>query len=159
MTLAGLRRKQKRVAPTLLALFMSVWLNLVLQPCVMAFSGDPCPHCPPHHSEASTGHEHPASDSDGREDREALHDGAARNSHQMPCDISGDCSPTLGAGIDSRVTKGIAQDIYQTMSVALPLDTSLPVADLHTFLAPFRDYARYPGVSPSLSILYCVYLD
>ena len=54
MTVIRHRRQRRRVASTALALFVTVWLNMAIQPCLMAAEpllptshahGD-CPHCP-----------------------------------------------------------------------------------------------------------------
>lgn len=52
MTGSKTSRRHRRIARTALALFVAVWLNMAIQPCLMAAQPllpDPhsdCPHCP-----------------------------------------------------------------------------------------------------------------
>ena len=54
MSVIRYHRQRRRIASTALALFVAVWLNMAIQPCLMAaepllpasHAHDDCPHCP-----------------------------------------------------------------------------------------------------------------
>jgi len=133
-------------ARTVLGLFVAMWLNLVLQPCAMAFADAPhqdCPKCPPGHERSM----------------EAMH-GQETVLKDMPC-ASGvaDCGIFGEFNYDGRNDQPKVKDYSGDFSLALSLRV-FPLPRLNrsfgTQLAQTRH--SYPGIPIPFTILHCVYL-
>lgn len=142
-----LQRRQAPRAHHAFGVFVVMWLNLVLQPCAMAFSGDPkpdCPDCPPAHSQHD-GHEMASMD---------------MADQGMPCaGSSANCGVLDHLNYDGRNAQLKVKDAPDDSPVAV-----LPFANLttdtkparHAYLRPIQRHP--PGPPPALNKLYCVYL-
>ena len=144
--------KQSRApwARRVLGMFVVVCLNMVMQPCAMAFSSaadHDCPHCPTSMSEEGAAHsmQH-ATDSD---------------SSSTPCDAGlSQCMVDDEASVDSRTLSIKIKDAPADMPLAIA--SSIPVivfADYSPALPRSSIRSWLPGNPPSLNVLYCVYLD
>ena len=143
----NIRRRQTPWARHALGVIVVMWLNLVLQPCAMAFGGNSdqdCPDCPPAHSQHD-GHEMASMD---------IADLG------MPCaGISADCGVLDDLNYDGRNAQLKVKDAPDDSPVVV-----LPFANLATDIKParrayLRPIQRHPpGPSPALNKLYCVYL-
>lgn len=147
-SLAILRQQQTPWARRVLGMFVVVWLNLALQPCAMAMGGDDdhdCPHCPPAHTQQHDGHEMSPD---------------AMTDHDMPC-ASGvaDCTATVAINVDGRTGHLKLKDVPTDQPDAI-VPFAAPIADAAPNLIGFFDppEAHPPDSSPSLNVLYCVYL-
>ena len=143
----NIRQRQTPWARHALGVFVVMWLNLILQPCAMAFGGGPdqdCPNCPPAHSQ---------------------HDGHEMASmkmadHGVPCAGSiADCGGLEDLNFDGRNAQLKVKDAPHDSPVAVS-----PFADITTDIKPARHaYLRPiqrhpPGPPKTLNKLYCVYL-
>lgn len=143
----NIRRRQAPWVRRAFGVFVVMWLNLVLQPCAMAFDGVPdqdCPDCPPAHLQHD-GHEMLSMD---------------MADHEMPCaGASADCGVLDDLTYDSRHTQLKVKDAPDDSPVA-----ALPFAEMvvdinpgrHAYLLPIQRHP--PGPPPALNKLYCVYL-
>jgi len=132
--LRALRKRRRPLTARILAMLGVVWLNMVLQPCVMAAQTDmsmpgPCPHCPAPMSE----------DCDG-----------------VPANV---CTYFDQVDYDGRIPhpKIIKKVDYGFVAVA-----ALPAAHLHSASAcatgpPPDTELRLPAVP--INVLHCVYLN
>lgn len=146
--LAAIRKRKTPWTRGVLGLFVLMWLNLALQSCAMAMTGEgnhDCPHCPPSHALQHDGH--------------AMAEGMA--APDMPCATgAADCVEFDAVDVDSRGLKikptNALTDFPPAIvaSPAFPVDVTAgpPAIDSPTLGDP-------PEPSPPLSILYCVYLD
>ena len=147
---SNIRQTRAPWARRVIGMFVVVCLNMVMQPCAMAFSSAAdhnCPHCPtPMAEEGAANSMHHAADSD---------------SSSAPCDAGlSQCMVDDEASFDSR-TSSIK------IKVA-PADMPLAIASAQPVIV-FADYSPalprssirswLPGNPPSLNVLYCVYLD
>jgi hypothetical protein len=123
-------------------LFVAVWLNLVLQPCAMAFDppqGRPCPNCPPAHEQAMPAHR----------------SHAAAGVHCAS--LHAGCGDLRGISVDNR------GDLPKIKPPG-----ELPALILGDYPEPRVETIRYlpqpakprdgPAAAPPLNVLYCVYL-
>ena len=125
-----------------LGLFAAVWLNLVLQPCAMAFEtpqGPVCPNCPPAHEQPMPAHH--------------FHDTAG-----MHCaSLHAGCGELGGVSVDNR------GDLPK-----IKLPGELPALIMGDYPEPRIEAARYlpqpvnprdgPATAPPRNVLFCVYL-
>lgn len=125
-----------------LGLFAAVWLNLVLQPCAMAFEtprGPVCPNCPPAHEQTMPAH----------------HSHAAAGMHCATLHVG--CGGLGGVSVDNR---GDLPKIKQP--------GELPALIIGDFPEPRIEAVRYlpqpvnprdgPATAPPRNVLFCVYL-
>lgn len=139
------RRKRNLRARSAVAFFAIVWLNLVLQPCAIAFDGtEDCPRCPPETEHSGMSHH---GDS---------HDSASTG---IPCATSSsDCTFVDNYNHDrGGYTK--LKDAPNTASVAI-VDTNLVPSNVSRTMPRNRNRHAFipPGGAPPLNVLYCVYL-
>lgn len=125
----------------MLAAFAVVWLNLALQPCVMALDTDhehECPHCPPAVMQHHEGH-----------DMAAM---------KMPCDGSGDCGEPDEFNYDGRKLEFKFDSSAQLVFVlpATPPDTASTAIATRERLVRREIRA---GTSPPLHLLNCSFLN
>jgi len=146
--LTTMRQRQAPWTRSVLGLFVVVWLNMVLQPCAMAF-GDPNnpdrAHCPTMQTEETTS--------------QSAYD-AAESAGVLPYETSAaQCAFIDDFNYDGRMVEAKVKNepSDETPGVAAPfpaiaLEKGLmasPGAGNHSF---------FPGDPPPLNVLYCVYL-
>jgi hypothetical protein len=133
-------------ARSALGVFAVLWLNLVLQPCAMAFGGDgECPSCPPEMDHSGMSHHGDARDS---------------SSVDVPCaTTSFDCALVDDYSHDGRGGQLKLKDVPNNTSVAI-IETNIVLPNVPRLA--LRNFDRYrfaaPGAAPPLNVLYCVYL-
>ena len=138
-----MRARKTAWGSRVLALFAMVWLNLALQPCVMAIESTAghdggCPHCPPaEHHQMHGSHETTA----------------------MPCAGSADCGDLDDFHYDGR-------DTAPKFDPAPDHDAALPApTDAFTGITVLRPRSRAPppdhdgAAAPPLHLLHCVFLN
>ena len=139
------RRKRISRARRALGVFAVVWLNLVLQPCAIAFEdSEECPRCPAEMDGSGMSHHGDSHDS---------------GNSAAPCATSGSDCTFVDDYSHDRGGYAKLKDAPNNASVAV-VDTNLVPSNVsrtmsqgvkrHTFAAP--------GAAPPLNILYCVYL-
>ena len=139
--LATMRRRKKPWARRTLGAFVFVWLNLALQPCVMALGSEhqgDCPRCPPATSE-----------------QHALHDMA---SMEMPCATSADCTVLDDYNYDGRTNQSKVKDFQGDSFAVVPWALTEPGPEVSRPLRSSTTSNHHSGASPPLHIFYCVYL-
>lgn len=133
-----------------MAMFVVVCLNMVMQPCAMAFGSaadHDCPHCPPAISEeGASNNMHHAADSD---------------TSAAPCDAGlSQCMVDDDVSVDNRTSSIKVKDAPADMPLAIASAQAVIVfADYSPALPRSSIRSWLPGNLPSLNILYCVYLD
>jgi hypothetical protein len=126
-----------------------VWLNVALQPCAMAFGGDNdhgCLHCP-------------SADSGGVSSNMA-HEADHSESSTPPCEPNASqCTFLDGFKHDGRTANVKVEDAPDDVPVAiLPSAAVFPLGNSLSRLPGMGDMSYLPGDSPSLNVLYGVYL-
>ena len=132
--LRALRKRRRPLAAQMLAMLGVVWLNMVLQPCLMAAEMDmdmtgPCPHCPSTMTEDCAG--------------------ATSNGCTYVDRIDYD-----GRGPHSKLAKKL--DHFFITPTVLPIAYSHAASNCAT--GPPRDVGLHPP-APPLNVIYCVYLN
>ncbi len=133
-----------------LGMFVVVCLNMVMQPCVMAFGGGgehDCVHCPPALTEEGSSQSmHPADDSD---------------SSSAACDTGmSQCAAGDDVNIDSRTSTVKVKDAPADTPLAIAPTIAVPELTEYSASLPHSCIRSYlPGNPPPLNVLYCVYLD
>ncbi len=130
-------------------MFVVVWLNMVLQPCAMAF-GDAidhaCQHCPPAHVEEVAAH--------------GAHGANHSDSGASPCDTdASQCTFLDDFKYDGRVSNVKVKDAPsdEPVGFAPPIAVVSP-GDRSCVISDVGDRSFLPGHQPLLNILYCVYI-
>ncbi|NND60742.1 MAG: hypothetical protein HKN49_10785 [Gammaproteobacteria bacterium] len=139
--LTSIRRRRHSWGKQVLGVFAVVWLNLVLQPCVMALESDnhgDCPHCPPEMSQHHAGHD------------------MARM--ETPCASDGECDPLNEFNYDGRNIQ-VKADKFEVVLALLPPAFNRNQPTVAGLARSTRDSDHLSGAAPPLRVLYCVYLD
>jgi hypothetical protein len=142
--LASIRKQQQFRGRRALGLFVAVWLNLVLQPCAMAWgvAADPdCMRCPPAEMQQHAG----------------MH---GNMDHKMPCvDGMADCAIVDALHHDGRSGELKLKDAPVEMPVAIaPHELTLPFQPPVDAITRPRCASVPAGTPPPLHVLHCVYL-
>jgi hypothetical protein len=127
---------------TALGLFAAVWLNLVLQPCAMAFDtpqGRVCPHCPPAHEQAMPAHH--------SHDTAGVHCASLHSGCGDPGSIS----------VDNRGDLPKIK-LPGELPVLIVADVPEPRLEAARYLPPPVNPRDGPIAAPPLNVLFCVYL-
>jgi len=147
--LSTIRQKSTRRSRSAFALFAVVWLNMALQPCVMALEkvdDHDCPGCPPATGEEISAH--------------GARESGQSKAASSPCMIStAECAQIDSFSHDGRTTTVKAKDVQSDA----PFDVVSSLDALSSAQVPATNYRicdspGLPGNSPPLNILYCVYL-
>lgn len=147
--LTTIRQKPNRWTRRAFGLLVVVWLNIALQPCVMAFgdvNNHGCPGCPPPSAEDISSY--------------SAHDAGNSNLDATMCASStADCELVDDFNFSGRATSVSTKDapIDIPVGIAPPVDTISLVNDLSA--RPDVSNTFYlPGDSLPLRVLYCSYL-
>ncbi len=140
----------QRKAPwrrSLLGLFVLAWLNLALQPCVLAMGVDndrDCPRCPPSYTQVGAGHDMASS-------------GLADSG--LPCvTLAAECELLDDYNVDGRSVQLKVKDTSSDVSDTLLPSELFPLLARSQFTASAPSDTRPPDTSVALNIIYCVYL-
>ncbi len=130
----------------LLALLAALWLNLAIQPCATAYGGPgehDCPHCPSVSDHAMPSHHAHGDDV----------------SSPSCATMEATCGTVDDASYDGRggqlKLKDAPQELF-ALGGTCPFDPRAPLPHGRTLVA---DPGSGPRASPSLNVLYCVFLD
>ena len=144
--LANIRQRQQTWARRVLGLFAVVLLNMVLQPCAMAFddtSDHGCPKCPPALSGEISSH--------------ITNEADQRDLGASPCATNvSQCTLVDDVNYDGRPVK------IKDAPTDVPVGIALTIADIpsqnnSSARLVVGDQSYLPGGPPPLNILYCVY--
>lgn len=147
--LTTIRQKPDPWTRRVFSLFVVLWLNMALQPCVMAF-GDAndhgCPGCPlPSTEDISSHSANEAGDSD-------------LNASMCAVGTS-ECALVDDINYSGRAISVSAEDAPGDMPVGIASSVDVNSPAEYSFARPgVGDTSFLPGASPPLHILYCVYL-
>jgi len=135
-------RQQQSWGRRALGLFVAVWLNLALQPCVMAYQvEEDCPDCPPMQMAEQAG----------------VH---GDMDHEMPCANSlDDCFVDEDLNHDGRSGQIKLKDLSHDIPLVITDNGSLLRFQSPSDATSRPRYALlHPGAPPPLYVLHCVYL-
>ncbi len=144
-----MRQRRGPWGTSVLGLFVVVWLNVILQPCAMAFGGDSdhgCMHCPPAISGEASSH--------------SAHEADPSELGSAPCETNASqCAFLDDFKFDGRTAKAKIEDAPADVPVGiLPSAAAFPLGDSLSLLAGMADRSYLPGDPPSFTVLYGVYL-
>lgn len=132
-----------------LGLFVVVWLNVILQPCAMAFGGDSdhgCNHCPPAVSAEVSSHR--------------AHEADSSEHSTSPCETNASqCAFLDDFKYDGRTAKVKIENAPADIPVGILASTVVfQPGNTSSALRGTVDISCLPGDPPSLTVLYGVYL-
>ena len=147
--LATIRQRQAPWARSVLGLFVVVWLTMALQPCAMAFGGSNShgrSHCPPVQTEETSSHSAYVVDQS--------------DPSVPPCETSAaQCAFVDDFNYDGRVIEVKVKDepSDEPFGAAAPIPV-IAIEDRLVANPGIGNSSFFPGDSPLLNVLYCVYL-
>lgn len=133
----------------MLGLFVVVWLNVILQPCAMAFDGDSdrgCMHCPSAIAGEASSH--------------SAHQPDPSMLDNSPCATNASqCMFLDDVKYDGRTAKVKIENAPADIAIALLASTAVFQPGNRSSVLPATvDLSHLPGDPPSLTVLYGVYL-
>lgn len=163
--LARIRSGQARWGRSFLALLAVAWLNVILQPCAMAFSAKStdCFHSPSAHAGDQMGHAAAPAHGHSMVDDHAM-DLSGQPEHETG-NHCWDCGGYLADCAHLETIKKSDRDRQFSPEpeiawiVLPPTDHAQPADPRPPPASNAYDAARLTGAFPPLNVLYCVYLD
>ncbi|MGI9247767.1 MAG: hypothetical protein ACR2QI_02055 [Woeseiaceae bacterium] len=137
------RQKPAALRRSVLGLVATLWLNMAVLPCAMAFESDDfCQHCPP-----------------AVEHEMASHHGHAEVQAKPSClTMQSQCCDLEEASIDVRGCKLEVKPTTEAVLITAPAVAKLPSRS-PGHVSSALDPPHISGCSPPLHVLFCVYLD